>query len=119
MNICLAVLYLLCVESNGQSNRKDTLGASLQLLVMNRPNMLHFPLCLQACMFSYLKFFAFYNNGKGKGKVRPRTVHEGPIREYRYSSTLSLTSVLDGVGRQRHARQIYPLERTGIHCIGG
>ena len=31
----------------------------------------------------------------GKGKVRPRTGHEGSDGEKRYSSTLSLTSVLD------------------------
>ena len=33
-----------------------------------------------------------------KDKVRPRTVHEGPEAEKRYSSTLSLTSVLDEGG---------------------
>jgi len=40
--------------------------------------------------------------GKGKGKVQPRTNHEGSEEEKRYSSTLSLTSVLDGMGAQRH-----------------
>ena len=35
---------------------------------------------------------------RGNGKVHPRTSHEGPEGEYRYSSTLSLTSALDGVG---------------------
>jgi hypothetical protein len=35
---------------------------------------------------------------KGKGKGHPRTGHEGPEGEYRYSTTLSLTSALDGVG---------------------
>jgi len=35
--------------------------------------------------------------GKGKGKGHPRTDHEGP-EEKRYSSTLSLTSALDGIG---------------------
>jgi len=39
---------------------------------------------------------------KGKGKVHSRTGHEGPEGEYRYSSTLSLTSALDVVGGQRH-----------------
>jgi hypothetical protein len=33
-----------------------------------------------------------------KGKVLPRTGHEGPEGEYRYSFTLSLTSALDGGG---------------------
>jgi hypothetical protein len=35
---------------------------------------------------------------KGKGKVHPRTGHEGPDGEQRYGSTLSLTSSLDGSG---------------------
>jgi hypothetical protein len=33
-----------------------------------------------------------------KSKVRPRTGHEGPEGKYRYSSTLSLTFVLDEGG---------------------
>jgi len=36
--------------------------------------------------------------GKGKGKVHPRTCHEGKEWEWRYCSTLSLTLALDGVG---------------------
>ena len=51
------------------------------------------------------------SNGKGKGKSKckikgkghRRTSHEGPEGEERYSSTLFLTSALDGVGGQRHA----------------
>ena len=42
-----------------------------------------------------------YISLKGKGKLHPGTVHEGPQREYWYRSTLSLTSAPDGVGRQR------------------
>jgi hypothetical protein len=42
------------------------------------------------------------------------TGHEDPEGEKRYSSTLSLTSALDGV-----ARPLYPRERPGTHCIGG
>ena len=38
------------------------------------------------------------NNNNNKGKVHPRTGHGGPEGEQRYSSTLSLTSVLDGGG---------------------
>ena len=38
------------------------------------------------------------HNVKGKGKVYPRTGHVGPEGEYRYSSALSLTSVLDTGG---------------------
>jgi hypothetical protein len=33
---------------------------------------------------------------KGKGKPHPRTGHQGPEGEYRYSSTFSLTSALNG-----------------------
>ena len=42
----------------------------------------------------------FVVNGKGQ----PLTGHEGPVGEQRYSSTLSLTSALDGVGGQRPGR---------------
>jgi len=45
----------------------------------------------EACLYS----------GKGKGKakaIHPMTGHESLEGEYRYSSTLSLTSALDGVG---------------------
>jgi len=48
--------------------------------------------------------------GKGKHEVHPRTGHEGPEGELKYSFTLSLTSALDGVGGQRHDPD-YPLYR--------
>jgi hypothetical protein len=52
-------------------------------------------------------------NGCVKGHVHPRTGHEGPEGEQRYSSTLSLTSALDGVGGQRHAlAALAPGKRT-------
>jgi hypothetical protein len=35
------------------------------------------------------------------------------------SSTLSLTSALDGVGDQRHDPAALPLEMICTHCIGG
>ena len=50
--------------------------------------------------------------GKGKGTVHPRTGHEGPEGEYIYSSTLSLTLVLDGVGGQCHTPAILPPGKT-------
>ena len=65
---------------------------------------------------------------KGKGKVRPRTGHEGPQREQMYSYTLSLTSAPDGVGGQRHysaalpsGKTRYPLYRRldGLHVRSG
>jgi hypothetical protein len=36
------------------------------------------------------------DSSKGKGKGHPRTGHEGPKGEERYSYTLSLTSALEG-----------------------
>ena len=52
--------------------------------------------------------------------MHPWTDHEGPEGEYRYSSTLYLTSALDGVGGERHApADLPPGERPDAHCIGG
>ena len=39
-----------------------------------------------------------YRPGQGNGKGHPGIGHEGPKGEYRYSSTLSLTSGMDGGG---------------------
>jgi hypothetical protein len=47
-----------------------------------------------------------------KRKVNPITDHEGPVVEYRYSSTVSLISALDGVGGQRHAPVSLPPRKT-------
>jgi hypothetical protein len=57
---------------------------------------------------------------QGKGKVLPRTGHEGPEGGgERYSSTLSLTLALDGVGGQLHAPAALPPGKRPItHCIG-
>ena len=55
-----------------------------------------------------------------KVKVHPITGHEGPEREYRYSSTLSLILEPDGVGGQHHTLvALPPRKRPGTHCIGG
>ena len=45
---------------------------------------------------------------KVKLKFNPEQAHEGPDGEYRYSSTLSLTSALDGVGGQGHGPVALP-----------
>jgi hypothetical protein len=47
-----------------------------------------------------------------KGKGHPVTGHEVPEGEYRYSSTLSLTSALDGVGGQRQTPAVLPSAKT-------
>ena len=57
-----------------------------------------------------------------KGKGHPRTGHEGPEGEERYSSTLSFTSAIDGVGGERHVTAALPPPsggRPGTHCIEG
>ena len=53
-----------------------------------------------------------YGLGKGKGKFHPRTGHEGPEGEQTYRSTLSLTSMLDGVGGQNHVPAALPQGKT-------
>jgi len=58
--------------------------------------------------------------GRGKSKFHPRTGNEVPEGEWRYSCTLSLTSVLGGVGGKCHApAALPPVKRPGTHCIGG
>jgi hypothetical protein len=54
-----------------------------------------FFLLFRFIFLAFFLFLEFYKMGKKEGKFRPRTGHEGPEREYRYSSTLSLTSALD------------------------
>jgi len=49
---------------------------------------------------------------KGKGKINPITGHEDPEVDKRHSSTLSLTSALDGVGDKSHAPAALPLGKT-------
>ena len=50
---------------------------------------------------------------KSKGKVHPTTGHVGREGKERYSSTLSLTSGLDGVSDKRHSASCFsPGEAT-------
>jgi hypothetical protein len=49
---------------------------------------------------------------KGKGKVHPITGHEGAEGALRYSSTLYLTSALDGVGCHRDSSANLPSGKT-------
>ena len=50
--------------------------------------------------------------GKGKGKVHPRTDHEGLEGVQRQNTTLPLTSALYGVGGQGHASAALPPGKT-------
>jgi hypothetical protein len=50
-------------------------------------------------------------------EVHPKTGHEGPGREYRYSYTLSLTSALVGWVVNATPRALYPGEGPGTHRI--
>jgi hypothetical protein len=51
------------------------------------------------------------------GKAHPRTGHEGPEEEEKYSSTPPLTSALDGVGGQRHAPAALPPRKDPVHNV--
>jgi len=53
---------------------------------------------------------------KGKGNIHTTTAHEGPEGEKRYSSTLSLPSILDGMGGQSHVPATL---RPGTHSLAG
>jgi hypothetical protein len=50
--------------------------------------------------------------GKGKGKGHPITGNEGLEVKFMYSSTLSSTSALYGVGGQRHDPAALPPGKT-------
>ena len=50
------------------------------------------------CFLRGRKWISVYVVGKGKGKIDPRTLHEGLEGEQRYSSTLPLISALHEVG---------------------
>jgi hypothetical protein len=51
--------------------------------------------------------------GKGKGKIHPRTGHEGPEGEQSYTSTLSLTSAIDRGGWSTpHPGRFIPMKET-------
>jgi len=51
--------------------------------------------------------------------VHPRTGHEGLEGNKRYSSTLSLTSALDGFCVNTTPRPLFTQERPGTHCVRG
>jgi len=56
--------------------------------------------------------------GKYEGKVHPRTGHEGPDSEYKYSVTLSLTSALDEDGwSMLRPVSIYPPGRETVPIV--
>ena len=57
----------------------------------------------------------FLSEGKGKGQ--PITGDEGPEGEKRYSSTLSLTSAVDGVGGQRHSPAALPPRKDPVPIL--
>ena len=50
-------------------------------------------------------------------KVRPITGHERPEGKQKYSSTLSLTSALDGVGGQHDALAALPPGRDAVPVV--
>jgi len=55
---------------------------------------------------------------KGKGKIQSRTGHESPEGKQRYSSTLSLTSALEGTVFSALPQPLYQRERHSTLFIG-
>jgi hypothetical protein len=55
--------------------------------------------------------------GKGKDTDHPRTGHEGPEGEQRYSSTHNHSQSQIGVGGQSHATTALPQERALIPIV--
>ena len=53
-----------------------------------------------------------------KGKVHPRTSHEGVEGEYMYGCTLPLTSALGAMGGQRHAPTALPMGKIRYPLYG-
>jgi hypothetical protein len=53
----------------------------------------------------------------GKGKPHTKTGHEGPEREYRYTSILSITLALDGVDEQHHDPVAIHRERDMVYIV--
>jgi hypothetical protein len=92
-------------------------GALLQRLNVGLPTEV-----LIRRTYSWWKFsWKLTGQGKGKGKSKTAPRHEGVLGEWRYSSTYSLTSTLDGGkwSASCHGR-FTPRERTpGTHWIGG
>ena len=61
-----------------------------------------FPIYVPRIVTKMLVVFLIPFKEKQRRKVHPTTGPEGPDGEYKHSSTLPLTSALDGVGGQRH-----------------
>jgi len=76
---------------------------------------------LLQCSRGFDRKWRTIRNGKGKGKIYPRTDHEGPEGSRGIAILfLPLTSTLDGVGGQGHApADLPPVKRPGTQCIGG
>jgi hypothetical protein len=71
-------------------------------------------------LYIYIYIYIYtYVYSKRYSTVHRRTGHEGPKREKSYSSTLSLSSALEGVGWSTPRPGRYPGERPGTPCIGG
>jgi len=58
--------------------------------------------------------YFIWSGGKGQSKVYSTAYHEDPTKEQRCSSTLSLTSALDGVDEQRHTPGLFVLGKETL-----
>ena len=87
----------------GVGNRKSLTFTGLRTSsrpACSKPHRLGYHSLLNIWVYEYMYIYI--------SKFHHRTGHEGPEEEYRHSSTLSLTSALDGVGSQRHAPAALP-----------
>jgi hypothetical protein len=77
-------------------------------------------IALKCPFLFYLYCYSAYFTSLYSIKVKVKVTTEEATKAQRCSSTLSLTSALDGVGGQRHAPAALPLgKRPGTHCVGG
>jgi hypothetical protein len=59
----------------------------------------------------YFLYFILYDDVAKQSNIYPITCHEGPNREWRYVSTLSLTSSLEDIGwLSATLRPLFPRE---------
>ena len=68
-------------------------------------------------VFSWLEIRNKEFDYSTKCKIHPRRGHESPEEKQRYSSALSLTSALDGVGVQRETQVALPRGKDSVTII--
>ena len=73
--------------------------------------------CVVVHLLRSFSFHIYVLMVKGKGKVHPRTGHEGLGGEQKYGSTHSLIQALDGGVVKATPRPLYPRERDRVPIV--